>query len=263
MSDNYYDDTLAELYDSSPLLSVSDDHPSIGYFRHLAAKYGGPVLLIGAATGKFALPILRDGHDVVGVDVSQSTLNVLHAKLSTELSVVRDRFRSVIGDMRTLQLESQFPLVLLPGNVFMYNLTQRDQIATLKAMARHLVGDGVVALDVFTLDQRVLAADRPMLSWHRFRTESGMEYLAEQVVEVDHLHQLERMRMVHRPIGADGALAQGTVSELTMRYIQPAEMILLCRAAGLRIVQFSGDYGSSAPKSRYEGPQLVVAERGD
>lgn len=261
MSDNHYDEVMAALYDSSPLLSEADTHPSVEYFRGLAAKHGGPVLQIGVATGRFALPILRDGHRVVGVDASETMIAALRQRLASEPSELRERITPVLGDMRTLRLGQRFPLVILPANVFLYNLTQRDQLATLRALRDHLTDDGVLAMEVFTVDRAMVAAPHPVIASWRYRDMDGVDYLAEQTALVDPLNQLETLRMVHRRIGPDGRLAApGVFTELTMRYVYPAEMLLLVRSAGLRIVQFGGDYSSGSPKTAYDGPQLVVAE---
>jgi SAM-dependent methyltransferase len=260
MTDNHYDETLAGLYDDSPLLSEPDDHPSIDYFRRLADKQGGPVLQIGVANGRFALPIARDGHEIVGVDLSESMLGKLRNRTAGEPPDVRARLRLCVGDMRTLDLGQEFRLVMLPGNVFLYNLTQRDQLATLNALRRHLAPGGVLAIDIFTVDRELLVATYPTIaSWH-YRGRDGQEYLAEQTTLFDPLNQLETLRMVHRRIGTDGRLDAGVFTELTMRYVYPAEMLLLVRAAGMQVREFSGDYFSGAPKTAYDGPQLIVAE---
>ena len=259
---DHYDDALVALYDHSPLLSVERDHPSVDWFRRQADRYGGPVLQIGVATGNFALPILRDGHEVVGVDISAEMLDVVRRRAETESVEVGKRLTTVIGDMRTLALDQTFPLIIMPGNVFLYNVNQRDQLATLGRMRAHLGPGGVLALDVFAMDPALLAEAHPRQTTVRFATPDGTQYLAEQTVAIDPLRQLEKFRMVHRRLGPDGRLDPGIYSELTMRYVFPPELMLLLRVAGLRIRQFGGSYTQDGPKRTYTGPQLVVAEKG-
>ncbi|MGW4794020.1 class I SAM-dependent DNA methyltransferase [Nonomuraea sp. NPDC004297] len=260
---NWYGDELAALYDHSPLLADGAGNPAIEHLRTLAAKYGGPVLQIGVATGLFALPLARDGHEVVGIDLSESMLDAVRRRTETEPAEVRGRLSLATGDMRGLDLGRRFPLITMPGNVFLYNLTQRDQLATLAAVRRHLTDDGVVVIDMFTPDARLLTAGPAAVQSHRFRTPDGAEYLAEQTVLVEPLSQREKLRMTHRRIGPDGVLGPALFTELTMRYVYPAEMLLLLRVAGLRLCELVGDYTTGQRKSAYDGPQVVVAGRGE
>jgi SAM-dependent methyltransferase len=260
---NWYGDELAALYDHSPLLADGAGNPAIDHLRSLTAKYGGPVLQIGVATGQFALPLARDGHEVVGIDVSESMLGAVRGRMAAEPADVRRRLSLETGDMRDLDLGRRFPLIAMPGNVFLYNLTQRDQLATLATMRRHLTDDGVVVIDIFTPDHRLLADGSAAVRSHRFRTPDGTEYLAEQTVLVERLTQREKLRMTHRRIGPDGVLGPALFTELTMRYVYPAEMLLLLKVAKLRLCELVGDYATGQRKSAYDGPQVVVARRGE
>lgn len=260
---NHYGEELADLYDYSPLLADGMDNPALEYFSALADKYGGPVLQIGVATGQFVLPIIRGGHDFVGIDLSESMLERVRTRVAQEPTEVQARLDLHIADMRDLDLDRRFPLIIMPGNVFLYNLTQRDQLATLTAMSRHLAADGVLAIEIFTIAQRYLAATSPLVEQYRFRTDAGLEYLAENAVTVDLLNQLETLHMTHRRLCADGRLGTALFNELVMRYVQPAEMLLLLRLAGLRPREFGGDYVQGHRKSSYEGPQLIIASRSE
>ncbi|MFI9848249.1 class I SAM-dependent methyltransferase [Nonomuraea sp. NPDC051941] len=245
------------------MLADGAGNPAIEHLRSLAAKYGGPVLQIGVATGLFALPLVRDGHEVVGIDLSESMLGAVRGRMTTEPADVQQRLTLETGDMRTLDLGRRFPLVTMPGNVFLYNLTQRDQLATLRAMRRHLTDDGVLVIDIFTPDLRLLAAGSGSVQSHRFRTPEGADYVAEQTVLVEPLTQREKLRMTHRRIGPDGVLGPALFTEMTMRYVYPAEMLLLLKVAKLRLYELVGNYATGQRKSAYDGPQVVVATRGE
>ena len=46
----------------------------IPYWRAAAARCGSPVLDLGAATGRVAIPLARDGHEVWALDRSGAML---------------------------------------------------------------------------------------------------------------------------------------------------------------------------------------------
>lgn len=50
------------------------DGPEVGYFRGLVASHGQPALDAGCGTGRLLLPLLRDGIEVDGVDLSEDML---------------------------------------------------------------------------------------------------------------------------------------------------------------------------------------------
>lgn len=261
--ENHYDDRLAALYDHSRFLGDRADSPAIEFFRRLAAKFGGPVLQVGVATGRFAVPLLRDGHEVVGIDLSTSMLERTRRRVAEECPAAADRLELATGDMRSLDLGRTFPLVMLPSNVFLYNLSQRDQLAALAAMRRHLTDDGILAVDIFTVDRGlVAAAPAPVTESQRFTSPDGDHY-ATNTVRVDPLNQLETLHMTHQRIGEGGELGSALFTEFTMRYVYPAEMLLLLRHARLVPRGVVGDYETSAQKRSYDGPQVFLARRGE
>ena len=46
----------------------------VAFYRMLAGERGGPVLDLGCGSGRVMLPLVRDGHRVLGVDLSSHML---------------------------------------------------------------------------------------------------------------------------------------------------------------------------------------------
>ncbi|MCP9489272.1 MAG: class I SAM-dependent methyltransferase [Solirubrobacteraceae bacterium MAG38_C4-C5] len=82
-------------------------------WRELAAdttRPTGPILDVGAGTGRVALALARAGHEVVALDRDQRLLAVLRERAARDgLSV-----ETVTGDARTFALDRGFALVLAP-----------------------------------------------------------------------------------------------------------------------------------------------------
>src|SRR5512140_2431211 len=64
------DERLAVLYD----LDAPPGDAGIDWFRGLAQMTGGPVLELGVGTGRVAVPLAKDGHEIVGIDRSRAML---------------------------------------------------------------------------------------------------------------------------------------------------------------------------------------------
>jgi Methyltransferase domain len=110
------DPGFAELYASLP--DATDLEPWLTWCRRAAP----PVLYLGVGAGRLAVPLVRAGIDVVGVDAHPGMLARLRPRLPhTEL------LQAVI---ERLDLDRRFELVLAPSNI-LYTA------ASLTAAARH------------------------------------------------------------------------------------------------------------------------------
>lgn len=77
-------------------------------WRDLAAEGGGPVLDVGAGTGRVALDLAGLGHDVTALDHDEELLATLRARAG-DLSVA-----TVHADARRFALDRRFAVILVP-----------------------------------------------------------------------------------------------------------------------------------------------------
>ena len=147
-----YSDSLGtEIYDVLGT-AIRDGGPTEGdipFFERLAVESGGPVLEIGCGTGRVAGALAAAGFDVVGIDRSAPMLRLAEERRASLPPDVAARLTFVQGDMTTLHLGRQFPLIVAPSRVFQFALTSDDQRAALGAFRAHLPPDGRLVLDLF------------------------------------------------------------------------------------------------------------------
>ena len=121
------------------------------YWRGLAARLGSPVLDLGAAIGRVAIPLARDGHEVWALDRSPHMLRELRRRLEDEPEEVRERVRPVEGDLAGLPrlgLEPRFALILMAMNTFQVLTEPDDRRACLAAVRDLLAPGGELCFDV-------------------------------------------------------------------------------------------------------------------
>jgi len=212
---------VAARYDDEPR---GDEEDSAACLARLAGD--GPALELAIGTGRVALPLAATGVRVDGIEVSQAMVDRLRAKPGG------DALDVTLGDFADVPVEGRYPLVYLVFNTLFNLLTQDDQIRCFANVAEHLTDDGVFLVEAF------------VPTWlHRLRDD---QYVDAELIEADRV-TLDVGR--HDPVAqildeshvtfADGAVR---VSPIVCRYAWPAELDLMARLAGLRLLSRYGGW---------------------
>jgi len=243
------DERLAALYD----LDVRFDDPAIDWFRGLARMTGGPILELGVGSGRVAVPLAKDGHEVIGIDRSAAMLK--RAEQNARRS--RVNVRLVEADMRSFSLDSAFALIIIPFNTFLM-LSADDRWACLARCREHLTPTGRLAVDVFQPDPNIIASLEGAVreEWRRTDpdTKRTVTKFASERANVDGV-------TIHWWF--DEELEDGGVRriarETRLNYLYRREGELLFSAAGFELDSLHGDYaGSDATSS---SPKLLFVLR--
>ncbi len=113
------------------------------FWEALASSCGGPVLDLGAGTGRVALHLAAAGHEVVAVDLDPELVAAL-ADRAAERGL-SERIEVVCADVRELDLGRRFPLILAPMQLMhMFGGAANRRLA-LEAVAAHLDAAGTFA----------------------------------------------------------------------------------------------------------------------
>ena len=112
-------------------------------WRELAADAGGPVLDVGAGTGRVALDLAARGADVVALDREPVLLQALAERARARGLPVE----TVCADARGFELPGRrFALVLVPMQTLQLLEDSEARDEFLRAARRHLVAGGRVAI---------------------------------------------------------------------------------------------------------------------
>lgn len=110
----------------------------------LAGRHGGPVLDVGAGTGRVAIPLARGGLEVTALDVDPSLLAVLGQRSEEEGLCIE----TVCADARGWRAPSGFSLILVPMQTIQLFGGPDGRCRFLAAARENLVDEGVVAIAV-------------------------------------------------------------------------------------------------------------------
>jgi SAM-dependent methyltransferase len=187
----------------------------VKFYRDLANQIGGPILDLGCGTGRILVPLLRDGHEVVGVDASPTMLARLRAR-NPEANVLE-------GDIRALSLKRKFPLVICAFNTFMHLYEREDVERFLDTVKRHLAPGGTFAFDVMNPDLGWLSRD-PTRRWARTRfrhPRTGERMIYTTTLEWEGPLQIAFMQIYYAP---ERNPRREKVVRLAHRYFFPQEL---------------------------------------
>jgi SAM-dependent methyltransferase len=214
------------------------------FWRAAAARLGSPVLDLGCATGRVAIPLARDGAEVWAVDGSPAMLAELGRRLGREPPEVRARVRPLAGDLRSPRLGRRFPLVIVAMNTLQVLIEPADRRACLRAIRDHLDPGGELLFDVALPDPDELVAsmgvERPGGA-HR-DPESGALLVHSAWYDrwEPETHTLEFTLRIEERSG--GGATGAVLRRHRVHLFTPAELARLLEEAGLEAVEVLGGF---------------------
>jgi SAM-dependent methyltransferase len=169
-------------------------------WRELADEAGGPVLDVGAGTGRVTLDLARRGHAVTALDRDGELLAELEARAAA--MEVGGRVRTVAADARELSLPERFALCLAPMQ-FVQLLDAPGRRAFLRRAREHLRPAGLFAAAISPELERFggeAASDLPLPD---IREVDGWVYASQPVAlrVQDGIATVERRRQLVSPAG--------------------------------------------------------------
>jgi len=137
------------------------------------------ILDLGCGTGRHACLLAEKGYDVVGVDFSESMIALAKDRKNQQKSNSQyPVFQQ--GDIRRLDLNKQFDVVISLFHVFSYLTANEDLAQGFQTVSRHLKPGGLFLFD-FWYGPAVLAQ----------QPEIRTKHLADEVIEVQRLARPE------------------------------------------------------------------------
>ena len=167
-------------------------------WRELAAAAGGPVLDVGAGTGRVALDLAGRGHPVVALDREPALVAALRERAARAGAPVQ----AVCADARDFALGRRFPLVLVPMQTVQLLGGASGRAAFLRCARAHLEPGGLLAVALAdALEGFDAEHDEPPLP--DLREVDGVVYASRPVAVRDEGAQvaIERIRETVDPGG--------------------------------------------------------------
>jgi SAM-dependent methyltransferase len=223
-----YGDRFADVYDDW-YTDVSDVEGTVERVAALAALGGGgPVLELGAGSGRLALPLADRGLETWAVDASAAMVSRLRAKPGGE------RVHAVVADMAELDLDGAppFAVVLCAFNTF-FNLTSLEaQRRCLDRVADLLAPGGRLVLEAFVPPEDDETPKQSVQVKH-----IGLDDVVLMVSRID--PATHTIVSQHVQLSAEGGVR---LRPSMLHYASPDRLDELAAAAGLRLEERSAGW---------------------
>jgi SAM-dependent methyltransferase len=111
-------------------------------WRELAHQHGGPVLDLGAGTGRVSIDLARHGHEVVALDLDPELLAELRRRAG-DLAL-----STVVGDARDFAVHRRFGLIIAPMQTVQLLGGRAGREGFLRSSRAHLAAGGRIAVAI-------------------------------------------------------------------------------------------------------------------
>lgn len=228
-------------------LECGDYRADLPLWRELAERHDGPILDVGAGTGRVALDLARAGHQVTALDQNPELLGALRERAS-DLQV-----ETVCADARSFALHRRdFGLCLVPMQTLQLLHGSTERVAFLRCARAHLRADGLLACAIVTALEPFACAEgdpgpSPETTW------IGATRYASRATRVSVLERtvvIERERRITTP-AVDPEIERNVVE---LDRVDAVELEREAMAAGLHPVATR----EISPTSEYVGSTVVM-----
>ena len=224
--------------------NVAEPH-ELAYYRAAIRRFGEPVLDLGCGAGRILLPLLEEGFDIDGSDVSADMIaqaRVLAARNGIEPHLT-------IQPMHELDARRAYRTVYICGALGIGGRPEHDR-ETLRRVYRALTPGGALLIT----DQELLEHYRdPPREWRetgqRRTTSDGDEIeLISRLAELDPDQHVRTMELRAR-LWRDGKVVTEETHRLTELPYSLSELEQMLHDAGFRDVGVAANYTDRTPTS--------------
>lgn len=241
--------------------AVGADGDDLALYEALARRQGGPVLDVGAGTGRVAVPLAAAGFEVVALDPSPAMVEFGRRRALAAGATVT----WMTGRIEDARLDRRFPLVICALDTFLHLTSGEAQAAALRTIAAVLAPEGLAVLDLPTLAawSDWQPGVRPVeLLWSETDAATGAITNHYTTFRADPAAQLRHVTHIFERIDADGRVTRRQVA-YPLRFVGRYELVYLLERAGLRARALYGDYELGPLRAESERFVVFVEHAGE
>jgi SAM-dependent methyltransferase len=232
----------AQLYDDQNA-DVTEDLSFWSTIVETYADPGKPILELGAGSGRVTLPLCDLGYSLIGIDLSESMLNLASSKYQLLTNPDRGVCSFIPGDIRTYVQSEPLPLVIFPYNSISHLTTQEDLQSFFHQLHQNLLPDGRFVFTVFVPLPAFLSRDPSSL----YPVGSFKNSISQKQIDLFESMSYDRTTQVNHITWYffEDHKEDPYITKLSLRMFYPQELTYLLHYYGFEIEHRYGDYDFS------------------
>jgi SAM-dependent methyltransferase len=238
-------EVLARFYD----LDLEDDPGDLDLYLALAQRTGGPILELGAGTGRLAVPLAAAGYQVTAVDHDPAMLARAQERAQAAGLAHHGGHRGglnfVEADLLALDLPAgrSFGLAFIALGSILLLATRDRQRAAFQVLARHLAPGGVAAVDAWLPAVDDLAGYDGRLALENVRQDPETGRLVAKLTSARHdaAGQQVTLTTIYEA-GRQGQAPDRWLRTDRLRLLSVDELVVFAKDAGLVVERVAGSY---------------------
>ena len=195
---------------------------------------GSEILELGCGTGRLAIPLLKEGANYTGLEISEKFC------IYTEKKIIENNFVPNImnNDFRNFNINKQYDMIFIGFNTFLHLLTDSDVMHFFKSVKEHMHSDTLFYIDIFIPDPLFLyKGEKRIKNLEYVDSETNETMYVDEVCNYDKITEINKVTWIY--------YSKDKVEEkyeFTMRMYHPERMNRLISDAGLHVTNVWGSH---------------------
>ena len=168
--ENLFIGQMAAIFDGMYQNFIDYDEEYEFYNTLIQGEKSNSVLEIGSGTGNLAKRFLENNQDYLGLEYSQSMIEIAQEK--------NKNFPFIQGDMRHFELENPVDAIIITGRSTSYLINNEDVIDTFESVYKNLIPNGIFIFDFIDANRFIPFIKENQMIIHE-ATYDGINYIRE------------------------------------------------------------------------------------
>ena len=195
---------------------------------------GNEILELGCGTGRLSIPLLKEGADYTGIEISKEFCD--HAK--NKIKEKKLTAKILKQDFRNFQLNRKYDMIFIGFNTFLHLLNDSDAMQFFHSVKKHMHAKTLFYIDIFV--------PNPLFLYRNKKRIKNIEYadsITKKITYIDEICNYDRITEINKITWiyySDNATEEKYY--FTMRMYFPNTMNKLIQNAGLSINNIWGNH---------------------
>lgn len=228
----------------------------IPFLKELALQMNGPIIDLACGTGRLTIPLAKEGHEMIGIDVHEGMLQAAKEKSHQE----NLHINWVRQDCTNFDLGIKTDFIYSGGNSFQHFLTNEDQDGLFNSVSSHLNPLGLFVFDTrFPSAEELLQPPREEYWTSYIDADTGYKVELSTISHYIAIEQVQYYTTFRRYVN-EGQLMKELKARVNLRYVYPKEMERLAEKHGFKIINVYEDWNRN-PISQESYAMVYVCQK--